>query len=321
MDTYAITQAYHSLMEKGRNPFAVLLLDLPPDFVDVNVHPTKAEVRFQDTNTVFSAVQRTVRQAILGFKQIERHGNYGLFQHEKQGWALPYERNQQMDMGLPLEETLPQVDSQRDERSSSIPEGVGRSEQARTLPPLRVVGQIGAAYIVAEGPAGLYLIDQFAAHSRLLYEELQAIYAQQNSLPHRPLDSQTIELSTNDAKMLEKHLEILEKLGFLLESFGGNSFLIRAIPSVLKTGEPANFVWGMLEILGEKPDNLQEALLIRIAERAAIKAGQILDTEEMRGLVRKLERCPNPLISPTGLATLIHMSAQELEREFMRSRK
>jgi DNA mismatch repair protein MutL len=319
--TYAVTQAYHSLMEKGRNPFAVLLLDLPPDFVDVNVHPTKAEVRFQDTNTVFSAVQRTVRQAVLGYKQVERHGNYGLFPQEERGWALPYDRNRQMDMGLPVDETLPEPEKQRDEQSSYIPEGLGRSEQARTLPPLRVVGQVGAAYIVAEGPAGLYLIDQFAAHSRLLCEELQAIYAQQNSLPHRPLDSQTIELSTNDAKILEKHLELLEKLGFLLEGFGANSFLIRAIPSVLKTGEPATYVWAMLEVLGEKPDNLQEALLIRIAERAAIKAGQILDVEEMRGLVRKLERCPNPLISPSGLATLIHMSAQELEREFMRSRK
>src|SRR5690349_3571906 len=83
---YAVTQAYHSLMEKGRNPFAVLLLDLPPDFVDVNVHPTKAEVRFQDTSTVFSAVQRTVRQAILGYKQVERHGNYGIQSQDERGW-------------------------------------------------------------------------------------------------------------------------------------------------------------------------------------------------------------------------------------------
>jgi DNA mismatch repair protein MutL len=318
---YAVTQAYHSLMEKSRNPFAVLLLDLPPDFVDVNVHPTKAEVRFQDTSTVFSAVQRTVRQAILGYKQVERHGNYGIQSQDERGWVMPYDRNQQMDMGLPLDEAFAEQARTKNEKSNAIHDSMERTEQSRTLPPLRVVGQVGAAYIVAEGPAGLYLIDQFSAHSRLLYEELKAVYAQDNRLPHRPLDSQTIDLSTADAKTLEKNLETLEKLGFHLENFGANSFLIRAIPSVLKTGEPANYIWAMLEAINEKPSDLHDALLIRIAERASIKAGQVLDIEEMRGLVRKLERCPNPLLSPAGLATLIHMSAQELEREFMRSGK
>lgn len=321
--SYAVTQAYHSLMEKGRNPFAVLLLDMPPDFVDVNVHPTKAEVRFQDTNTVFSAVQRTVRQAILGYKQVERHGNYGLFPQEERGWKLPYERNQQMDMGLPLENdglvATPRYTE--DDESRHIPEGMGRPENARTLPPLRVVGQVGAAYIVAEGPAGMYLIDQFAAHSRLLYQELQSIFAQEKRLPHRPLDSQTIDLGSSDARLLEKHLEALDSLGFILEGFGANSFLIRAVPSVLKTGEAAAHIWAMLEVLKENPANLHEALLIRLAERAAIKSGQILDNDEMRGLVQKLERCPNPLMSPSGQATLIHMSAQELEREFLRKQQ
>jgi DNA mismatch repair protein MutL len=321
--TYAVTQAYHSLIEKGRNPFAILMIEVPPDFVDVNVHPTKAEVRFQDTNVVFSAIQHTVRQAVLGFKQAERHGNYGLFPEEQRGWSLPYDRERQMDMDLPLAEEarLPKFQSQQSSDPTEIPEGMGRPEKPRTLPLLRVVGQVGAAYIVAEGPAGLYLIDQHAAHTRILYQELNDLYEQQEALPHRQLESQTIDLSVSDSQVLEQSLEVLERAGFLIEAFGSNTFLIRTIPAVFTSGDPAEYVWAMLEVLSQKPSAPIEALITRIAERAAIKSGQILNIEDMRGLVQKLERCPDPQSSPIGQATLIHMSAQELEREFLRNKQ
>lgn len=171
--TYAVTQAYHTLIEKGRHPFAVLMLEVPPDFVDVNVHPTKAEVRFQDTNVVFSAIQRTVRQAVLGYKQAERHENYGQFSEEQRGWAIPYDRKRQMDMDLSSEDegSLPKFQAHQASDPTEIPDGMGRPEKPRTLPLLRVVGQVGAAYIIAEGPAGMYLIDQHAAHTRILYRK------------------------------------------------------------------------------------------------------------------------------------------------------
>lgn len=318
--TYAVTQSYHTLIDKGRNPYAVLMITVPPDFVDVNVHPTKAEVRFQDTSVVFSAVQRTVRQGVLGYKQASRHDSYGQYQKDEKGWQLPYDRNQQMDMGLPLEEgqTLPRVDDFERNDPTAIPQGAGKPEKPRTLPLLRVVGQVGAAYIVAEGPAGMYLLDQHAAHTRVLYQELKELYQQQNELPRRQLESQTIDLSVHDSQLLEKHLETLNAVGFILENFGSNTYLIRGIPAVLTTGDANSHLWSLLERLGEKPGNIHEALIIRIAERAAIKSGQILNPEDMRSLIRKLERCPEPQSSPTGQSTFIHMSAQELEREFTR---
>ena len=318
--TYAVTQAYHTLIEKGRNPFAVLMISVPPDFVDVNVHPTKAEVRFQDTSVVFAAIQRTVRQGVLGYKQASRHDSYGQFQQEERGWSLPYDRKRQMDMELPLEEgqSLPRIDDFSRGDPTAIPDGMGRPEKPRTLPLLRVVGQVGAAYIVAEGPAGMYLLDQNAAHTRILYQELTELYQQQNELPHRQLESQTIDLSVHDTQLLEKHLDSLNSAGFILEAFGSNTYLIRGIPAVLATGDASNHLWNILERLGEKPQNIIDALIIRIAERAAIKSGQILNIEDMRSLIRKLERCPEPQTSPAGQSTFIHMSAQELEREFTR---
>lgn len=319
--TYAVTQAYHTLIDKGRNPYAVLMITVPPDFVDVNVHPTKAEVRFQDTSVVFAAVQRTVRQGVLGYKQASRHDSYGQYQQEERGWSLPYDRKRQMDMELPLEEgqSLPRVDDFDSSDPTAIPEGMGRPEKPRTLPLLRVVGQVGAAYIVAEGPAGMYLLDQHAAHTRVLYQELTDLYQQQNELPNRQLESQTIDLSVHDTQLLEKYLDNLNSVGFILEAFGSNTYLIRGIPAVLATGDASSHLWNILERLGEKPQNIIEALIIRIAERAAIKSGQILNVDDMRSLIHKLERCPEPQTSPTGQSTFIHMSAQELEREFTRN--
>ncbi|MGB7341509.1 MAG: DNA mismatch repair endonuclease MutL [Phototrophicaceae bacterium] len=319
--TYAVTQAYHTLIEKGRNPYAVLMITVPSDFVDVNVHPTKAEVRFQDTSVVFAAIQRTVRQGVLGYKQASRHDGYGQYQQDQTGWSMPYDRKRQIDMELPLEhgQSLPRIDDFDRSDPTAIPSGMGRPDKPRTLPLLRVIGQVGAAYIVAEGPAGMYLLDQHAAHTRVLYQELKDLYQQQSTLPHRQIDSQTIELSTKDSQLLEKHLDLLETIGFQLEPFGASTYLIRGIPAILKTGDVATHVWHILERLGEKPTNLHDALLIRIAQRAAIKSGQVLSPDDMRSLIQKLERCPEPQTSPTGQSTFIHMSAQELEREFTRN--
>jgi DNA mismatch repair protein MutL len=321
---YAVTQAYHNLLDKTRNPYAVLLVSVPTDFVDVNVHPTKAEVRFQNTNVVFTAVQRTVRQGVIGYAQAERHSNYAPHDTSKQGWNMPYDRNRQMDMEMPLDEVLANSperseDELEAEELRGIPEGVGRVENPRTLPLLRVVGQIGAAYIVAEGPAGMYLIDQHAAHTRVLYQELKDLYQQQERLPQRQLEAQTIEVTANEARTLESNQETLETTGFILEAFGATTFLIRGIPAVLKTGDVTQHVWSLLETLAERDTaSLLERLLIHIAGRAAVKSGQLLTDEDMKSLVRKLERCPEPLVSPIGQATLIHMSAEQLQRQFMR---
>jgi DNA mismatch repair protein MutL len=227
-----------------------------------------------------------------------------------------------MDMEMSLDDrgSMPRENTHTPDDPTAIPEGLGRPAKPRTLPLLRVVGQIGAAYIVAEGPAGMYLIDQYAAHARVLYQELVELYEQQESLPHRQLESQTIDVTAKEALILEKHLEMLENVGFILEPFGATTFMIRGIPAVLKTGDPTQHVWSLLEILSDRDSQtLLERLLIHIAARAAVKSGQLLTDEDMRSLVRKLERCPDPLVSPLGQATLIHMSADHLQREFMRS--
>lgn len=205
---------------------------------------------------------------------------------------------------------------------SHIPVGKGMPLKPRTLPPLRVVGQVAAMYIVAEGPAGMYLIDQHAAHERILYEQFLENFNRQQPLAQLTLDGQTIDLSPTEARLIEEHLELLYRFGFSLESFGPNTFLIRSIPSMLATHDPIEVIAGILDDLelAKQPGLAAiEAKLVKfVCKRAAVKAGQILSHEEMQSIIRQLERCDSPHTCPHGRPTMLHMSGDQLAREFGR---
>ena len=326
--TYAVVQAYHTLLMTGRYPVAVLLVDLPPREVDVNVHPTKAEVRFRNADSVFSAVQRAVRRSVIAQAQTP---TIRAAQYSPRGvdpdtvWD---DHGRQIGMNLPLEgpgqfarrgDTLVQADDQPEE---DIPAGPGAPLRPRTLPMLRVIGQIGASYIVAEGPAGMYLIDQHAAHERILYEQFMAEHARHQQMAQQTLAAQTIQFPPSEARLVEDCLGQLSEVGFVLEPFGPNTFVIRAVPAMLADSDPVEVVSGIVDdlMLDRTPgqSSIEDKIVLRVCKQAAVKAGQILSHEEMQGLIRLLERCQTPLTCPHGRPTMIHMSGDQLAREFGR---
>lgn len=334
--TYAVIQAYHTLLMTGRFPVAVLMIELPSEDVDVNVHPTKAEVRFRNPDAVFSAVQRAVRRAVIDQAQTPamRSGFYnrGGSSEAVSSWETRGNMGrQQMGLGLELEgpggharngASLPQGNDEEPEDDSSIPYGPNGPVRPRSLPMLRVIGQIGASYIVTEGPAGLYLIDQHAAHERILYEQFMADHARKQKLSQQALEAQSLHVAPVEARLLEENMDALREVGFELEPFGPNTFVIRAIPAMLADNDPAEAVRAILEDLeqGQSPgqQTIEDKIVKRVCKRAAVKAGQILSQEEMQGLIRQLERCHSPLTCPHGRPTLIHMSSERLAREFGR---
>lgn len=308
--SHAVTQAYEGLLKAGAFPFAVLLLTMPTDFVDVNVHPTKAEVRFRDSQIVFVAVQRAVREALLGAPDAEPAADLWTasgFSNE----PIRY-RNSRTPW---LRES--EADYFDDEGLDSVPETSGAPARPRTLPVLRVVGQVGAAYIIAEGPAGLYLVDQHAAHARVLYQQLLDESANGGVEGAELPESQTVALSAEDAELLAETGDMFAQLHFEIEVFGPNSFVIRKLPKVA-CGMPATeLLPRMLACLrssAKTADNAAKAL----ADTAAIRSGQILQHDYMQSLVAQLERCPAPFASPTGRKTLIHLSREQLADEFRR---
>lgn len=312
--SHAVTQAYEGLIKAGAFPFAALMISLPTDFVDVNVHPTKAQVRFRDPSLVFSTVQRAARQALLEADIEESHA---------QQWVAAGFTNEHIDYARPAPSfsARDEYEDFHDADLGHIPEAAGAPDKPRTLPILRVVGQIGALYIVAEGPAGLYLIDQNAAHERILYEELQA-ERRAGCLKGEPVsDSQTILLSPEDDKRLAGCAGLLSEMGFEIEAFGPRTYVFRAMPKVLAAARLADALPNLLNMMscaGDSNDDADNALAA-LAAVAAIKRGQVLTMPEMQTLVAQLERCQSPFASPQGHATLIRLSREQLAEEFQRA--
>ena len=318
--TYAIIQAYHTLLPTGRYPLAVVMVRLPPEEVDVNVHPAKAEVRFRDGDAVFRAVQRAVRHTLLERSPVP------IAARPATSWPTSPSRRREERIerlaGLRPHPTGEQLRFDERRADAAAPgEGVF-VPSAEQLPPLRVVGQLGATYVVAEGPEGMYLIDQHAAHERVLFERLLAERERAAVALQALLEPQPVELSPEAVSLLEEHLEMLGSLGFRMEPFGGTTLLVRALPALVAEENPREVLEDLAAALlaGDAPlgAQVEEAVARQVCKRAAIKAGQVMAREEMEELIRALEQCASPRTCPHGRPTMIHLSVEQLAREFGR---
>ncbi len=305
----ALLQAYHTLLMVGRYPLAVLFLEMPPEAVDVNVHPAKAEVRFRDRDRVFRAVQRGVRRALLAYTPVPDLDDRPspAWQPASPGWGDPAN-----EAAAPA---APPTESDAPPPPPSQPPLPGK------VPLLRLLGQAGGTYLVAEGPDGLYLIDQHAAHERVLFERLMA-QAAADIPSQRLLEPVSVTLSAADAALLEPQLEVLTRFGFEVEPFGPHTYRIRAVPTLLSHLPPADALRVLLEDFEEDETPLQQEMeariIARVCKRAAVKAGQVLSPAEQEQLLRDLEACQSPRTCPHGRPTMIHLSVDLLERQFGR---
>jgi len=310
--TAAIIKAYHTMLMVGRYPIAVLFIKISPELVDVNVHPAKAEIRFRDANCIFSEVQRAVRRALLAYSPVPTLKPAILWGSQDTkpdpAWAMSAEINTN---------NLPGTSKQ------AMPIHIQSELPGEHLPLLRLIGQVALTYLVAEGSDGLYLIDQHAAHERVLFEQLMAQY-QASSIPSQALlEPAVVQLSPEKAAILEEQLPYLSELGFQVESFGPNAFVVRAIPEIILGGDPQNALMSLVEDFEEDETPLQSAaearIAARICKRMAVKGGQSLSDEEQKALLIDLESCQTPRTCPHGRPTMIHLSADLLERQFGRT--
>ena len=339
--TYAVTEAYHGLLPSDRFPVAVLLLDVPPEDVDVNVHPTKAEVRFRREGDVFAALQKAVRETVIAVAPVPEI-EWGAVAQPPTGGLGPVTATPIVPESVPrppdAEVTQPQFGL------PGLPEGDGvparvplarddapvtprppREEQApvtmmQALPALRVLGQSQETYIVAEGPDGLYLIDQHAAHECVVYERLRL--AAQRDAPEVQglLEPAAVALSPAHEETVHDHPDVLAHYGWLLEPFGGGACLLRGVPAVLAGRDPAKAFLDVLEQAAAAAEfsTWEDRISATVACHGSVRAGQTLSREEMVELVRLLERTQQPHTCPHGRPTMLHLSANNLEREFGR---
>jgi len=280
----AVEAAYGGLLMTGRHPVVILNISIPPEEVDVNVHPTKLEVKFRSNNAVFTAVQKALNNALV---------------------KAP----------LPAVTISPDNDA----RAASLWE---RSPVAAAgLPVLRTLGQLSASYILAEGPEGLYLIDQHAAHERVLFEKIMAQRAEKKPELQGMLEPLAIELTPEQDQVFRRSADLLHEFGFDMEPFGERTWLLRAVPAMLNNTNLKETVKELLDMLGNEQDSQKREHKVAqsLACHGAIRAGEALDTEDMRRLITQLERTSQPGTCPHGRPTMIHLSSQQLKKEFGRS--
>jgi DNA mismatch repair protein MutL len=310
----ALESAYRPLLPRGRHPVLLMEIVVDPKQVDVNVHPGKLEVRLRNEREIAAASAELIRDA-LGRRPLR-------LRWEPLTGAAALARD--------AETALAEMASPWDDASPIVTPG---------LPPLRLIGQVGARLLLLEGDAGLYLVDQHRAHERMLYERMRAEHhggdgdgsaAEPIALPEPLL----VEVSLPQAAALGRRLSELSELGFALEEFGNRAFLLRAapiLPGVLPGRGDALALTDLadpsvlaeaLAIVADEADRAgdgetwQERLLVRLSCRTAVRRGRVLERPAMRALVEGLGHTAAPAVCPHGSPLLMHVTADALERQF-----
>ncbi len=320
--TFAVVEAYQGMMPNGRFPVAIIEIRLPPDEVDVNVHPTKAEVRFRDERAVFAALQRAVRRTLSFRAPVP-----GL---DVRGSMFEARTAEVQQAGVLQQRSLATASPTHpmEPRTSNV-ERADPTPLMETLPALRPVGQVANTYVIAEGPEGMYMIDQHAAHERVLYERFLTQRREGVGDVQPLLQPQPVELTARQRALLDSFGDELTAAGLTVEPFGDGAYLVRAVPPALAGRDVARAVGELLDLLAREDGPAEEpglrepqAAAHRVAASLAchgsVRAGQTMTGDEQRELLRLLEASEHPRTCPHGRPTMIHVSSDALARQFRR---
>src|SRR6266699_1290735 len=340
--TTAVREGYHTALMKGQYPVTFLFLELDPGGVDVNVHPAKREVRFRDPNGVREAIARCIQETLARGRadwqekfrppapaptQPTVDPSTGL----RTGLTLrpqvivPEESHRELPQFPPAEIVgqayrlpVPSVDSASEALALQK-----RAERPATQEQFQIIGVLNKLYVLMENADGLVLVDQHAAHERILFEELRRRMEEQGVPAQKLLITQTFELPPRDADWIEQNLSILQKMGIGIESFGPNTFKIDSLPGFLNVTDGAQFMRKVIDDLKSasersSPLRLGEDMIAKSVCRHAVKANDPLRYLEVAKLIQDLLECDLPYCCPHGRPTMIQISNAELEKKFGR---
>lgn len=300
----ALNEAYHTLLMKHRYPKAILKIEIDQSKVDVNVHPAKAEIRFHDPKSVYNAVSMAIRKTL---------SENNLIPEIKTEYVEQLYRKQ-------LVAKEPETKYLDTSRQQFLDKTSGDIKLDR-LPDMVVHGVVDKTYILAETKNELLIIDQHAAAERILYEKFIQQYQNKEILIQQLLEPLLLELSPKDADVLQLNISVLKELGFNIEEFGNNNFIVRTVPSILGDSVNKDMIYDIATGVNSKItaiDSLQEEQIIRMACRAAVKAGDTVSIKEIKGYMRELDKKDIPFTCPHGRPVIIKFSFGQLEKMFKR---
>jgi DNA mismatch repair protein MutL len=321
--TNAVREGYHTALMKGQYPVTFLFLDLDPGAVDVNVHPAKREVRFRDPNgireVIVQCVQRTLERGRVDWQEKFRAPASRPPQPIKTTAKIPERPASEFAVvGQALRLPTPRIDL--------ASEALALQRHAdRPIPQqqFQIIGVLNKLYILMENADGLVLVDQHAAHERILFEELRRRMEEQGVPSQKLLIAQTFALPPRDAEWVERNRSILQKMGIGIEEFGPNTFKIDSLPAFLQTSDPVSFMQQVIDDLKSASKSssalrLGEDMIAQTVCRHAVKANDPLRYPEVEKLIQDLLECDLPYCCPHGRPTMIQISHAELEKKFGR---
>jgi DNA mismatch repair protein MutL len=331
-----IKDAYKTMLMEHKKPIFVINITIDPSLIDVNVHPRKIEVKFEDQQAMVKAVYGCVKVALekanLIPKGFSESRNYTADRFPVAEPRSANSNSQGFNMGGNFSGSFGSGNSEQLDRvvrqtlvqdsfnlEDRTPAGIEEDRGGK----IKSITQISNSYIVAENDEGLILIDQHAAHEKVRYEELMDQYENQEKSVQALLTPMNIEFSAEEIPLVEDSKEILKSLGFEIEPFGGNTYVIYAVPSCLVSEDIDDVIKGVLDDVkqGRMASNVQgkvEEVLTYMSCRTAIKFGQSLSLVEMQSLVEQLDTLKRPFTCPHGRPTMISLTLGELEKMFGR---
>jgi DNA mismatch repair protein MutL len=341
---YGLREGYHTALMKGQYPVTFLFIEMDPHAFDINVHPAKKEARFHDGIAVREVVALAVNHALAQSRRLpEGHPSSRADRQpadtvpppssevprpatpDVTQTLLPIPKAEQhalrADWSAPVARPAPPPPIERD--SEPAPVSAAKDKPESEADTFRIIGVLNNLYVLMEGKEGLVLMDQHAAHERVMFEKMRTAMEQDGVPSQRLLIPLTLQVSPREADLLTRNLEALSKLGIEAQPFGPNIFKIDAIPTFLKTDDPLawlNQVIEELSALSSKSSSLRlgEDMIATTACRHAVKANDILAGPELRALLQDMFKCEMPYCCPHGRPTLIQISYPELERKFGR---
>jgi DNA mismatch repair protein MutL len=349
--TGAIREGYHTALMKGQYPVTFFFIELDPAAVDVNVHPAKREVRFRDPNGVREAIVRCIQQTLETaradwqekFRAPVRPstavpGEPAPDLTLRPEVSAPEEAHRELpqlgvavaggaDSGrAPVPEIVrqePRLPERRFDSAGDVPTVKPQQRAAKAPQQFEIIGVLSKLYVLMENADGLVLVDQHAAHERILFEELRHRMEEQGVPTQKLLLPQTFDVPPRDADWIERNLSILQRMGIGIESFGPDTFKIDSLPSFLNVSDAAQFMRKVIDDLKSAGNSasamrLGEEMIAKSVCRHAVKANDPLRHPEVEKLIRDLLDCDLPYCCPHGRPTMVQISLAELEKKFGR---
>ena len=325
----ALIEGYHTALMKGQFPLCCLFIEIDPGEVDVNIHPAKREVKFHHERDVRRLLTQAVQETLLAFHSQKPKPT--LIPVDEVVDVMPISTVAipvQAELGdqsptAVLDQAQPGPPQNESVRATPLPAPAGAPVPLLHVP-LRLVGVVGKLYVVLESDKGLVLLDQHAAHERVLYEQmLRRMESEGSAASQKLLLPETVELPPREARFLSGTMGSLNRLGVGLSEFGERTFLLDALPPFVKTANSRKFILELVDKLqaageGVNALRLGEDVIIKTVCRHAVKANDALREEELQNLVDDLRRCEMPYTCPHGRPTIIEMNYLELEKKFGR---